>query len=1151
MNSNGVDRKGMSSARGWGFCLCLGAVLAAVTATGRAMAEGGSPVQPRETPTAWFAATNGQTIAAGGLGTWEQPWDLATALTRGGAIPGGDTLWILGGTYRHPDRTGGGLFPIVLTGGLPDAPITIRNYDGQRVTIDGGLLSNDANNRHLRIWGLEVMVAEKAAMPPPRVSDDAGSTLPGPGGGITITYGHDIKLINNVIHACGTGINFWAPVGGGSEMHGNLIYDHGWIGVTRSHGPGIYTQNRLDNNDTRLIGGNLIFDNYSLPLQIYGSAAAHVHNFLVRENILSVRAGSDRNFALLGGVGFCSNLVALQNACYGIDLHIGWFEATNGAALSAISNTLYRGDIVTNPAIADVTLTDNALWNPGDPVPAAPLVFVYPNAYEAKRAHVAVFSWDVPATVPVDLGGFLQVGDTFALRNPTDFYGMPVLEGTYTGEPVDVSVNAEFTRLVVMGEDPPDTTTTTTTESTSTTTTTTTESTSTTTTAADLVGHWTLDETEGLTAFDSSGNGNHGALEGDMNADHWAPGRVDGAVQFNGGSNVVTVGNLALLKPTNTITVAAWVLWAPAPHDSAYPFAVSTRGASAGYVFGDTHPSLDQYFYFTIQTTGGGTRNTYVNPFPRNAWQHVAGTYDGENVRLYVNGALVPNAGENVGTRAATGPIVYDTTPLQFGGGGMKGRVDDVRIYDRALSAAEVEALYTDAPPPPVRTYYVRTNGLDIAYGLTPDGAGVQGPKRGVLDAYTFALDGDTVDIGAGEFVIAQSSGTGLELNKRVDLRGAGSSKTTLRAPNASGRMLLLKPTASGTNVDSRTTLSGLRLDAVNPTSYGIAFDFNVAHVRFEDIDFHPSSFSWQMASIQPPGYWMTDIYLKDFNLSGGTSWIKTHDGNQEPFQLREWTFDGGVWSNLASSLFPRVDTLALRDLTVKGGFAFVENSFSFFESSAKDLSLQFDAVGGAGGRFVFENATFRDNRGVDTGAGVDLRNLMTAGEVVVSNCVFANTAAGYTQTVGIVASAQVGVNLGMMRFIGGVWTGLVAGVVIEDDGATQDYPIELKDIHFGNLATGLVITGLVGNLWYICPEQSGATIDAGGVVVSGGRKTYYGDINLDGVVDYADTMMAWPLYPIASNATWQTGDFNFDGVFDAQDLVWLPQLQGAILIVK
>ena len=88
-----------------------------------------------------------------------------------------------------------------------------------------------------------------------------------------------------------------------------------------------------------------------------------------------------------------------------------------------------------------------------------------------------------------------------------------------------------------------------------------------------------------------------------------------------------------------------------------------------------------------------------VKALPANTWVHVAGTYDGTALRIYVNGAL--NA-----TKAVTGTTCANAEPLEIGAKNrttppatteayMDGRIDDVRVYNRALSAAEIKTVRT------------------------------------------------------------------------------------------------------------------------------------------------------------------------------------------------------------------------------------------------------------------------------------------------------------------------------------------------------------------------------------------------------------------------------------------------------------------------
>ena len=96
------------------------------------------------------------------------------------------------------------------------------------------------------------------------------------------------------------------------------------------------------------------------------------------------------------------------------------------------------------------------------------------------------------------------------------------------------------------------------------------------------------------------------------------------------------------------------------------------------------------YVYFNTASDSSGERGTIgPNALPLNAWSHLAGTYDGATLRLYVNGVLVVS-------QPFTGSIVTSTGALRLGGNSLwgeyfTGRIDEVRIYNRALSQSEIQ----------------------------------------------------------------------------------------------------------------------------------------------------------------------------------------------------------------------------------------------------------------------------------------------------------------------------------------------------------------------------------------------------------------------------------------------------------------------------
>ena len=212
-----------------------------------------------------------------------------------------------------------------------------------------------------------------------------------------------------------------------------------------------------------------------------------------------------------------------------------------------------------------------------------------------------------------------------------------------------------------------------------------------------LVGYWTFDEGSGTTTGDLSGNGFTGTL---LNGPQWVTGFPSGqALEFDGVDDRVEVGNPAALQITGALTLAAWVRV-----DS---YSGNGRIVTKGGASGQRGWSLnvESFNAYAFQVAGDASTTIAVNAtnIALNQWVHLAGVFDpiGPALRLYTNGVLAV-------TRTSGVPASHFNSPLNVAIGArpvsqtfFDGRIDEVRIYNRALDAAEIAALSGMTPSAP------------------------------------------------------------------------------------------------------------------------------------------------------------------------------------------------------------------------------------------------------------------------------------------------------------------------------------------------------------------------------------------------------------------------------------------------------------------
>jgi hypothetical protein len=198
-----------------------------------------------------------------------------------------------------------------------------------------------------------------------------------------------------------------------------------------------------------------------------------------------------------------------------------------------------------------------------------------------------------------------------------------------------------------------------------------------------LQSYWRLGEAAGGVAFDSKGTVNGTYTNGvTLGAAGALTASGDTAASFDGTNDHVWLGDPASLKVANP-SAEAWVKTSDAD-------GIIFRARFNGF---HLWISGGKALFGYTDSTGAGHTATSVANVNDNVWHHLAGTYDGTTVRLYVDGAQVASV-------ASTAALYYPGGGMAIGRDGdadgnyLAGTIDEVAIYNRALTATEVKQHY-------------------------------------------------------------------------------------------------------------------------------------------------------------------------------------------------------------------------------------------------------------------------------------------------------------------------------------------------------------------------------------------------------------------------------------------------------------------------
>jgi hypothetical protein len=430
-----------------------------------------------------------------GDGSTARPWDLGTALAATDLVKPGDTVWLHAGTYR------GGF--VSRLRGRPDAPVVVRGERSGRVTVDT-LPRDDRDNGLFVLYGADAVYRdfEVTCSHPRRDTKTPGSWPADIRRGSVDVRGDRIAAVNLVVHDCASGFGFWAE-GEGGEISGCLIYNNGWRGPDRGHGHAIYAQNAWG---TKRIKDNILFHQFAYGIHVYSSEKASLKGFEIDGNIAFengclTRRGDNAPGIMVGGAAPAERIAVRDNVSVGGGIRLGYPWGTTSEDVVCTGNyceglivrDFRKGTVTKNTVVAhsnvvqlegagrlllaglrwdenDYYVTDGrwgecavvegsksrglsfAQWRETTGfdgksmltrgTPSKLRVVVRPNAYEPGRAHVAVLNPQGLPEVEVDLASVLAKGRRFRVVSAKDFFGPPLVSGTYDGKAVRVPMKA-------------------------------------------------------------------------------------------------------------------------------------------------------------------------------------------------------------------------------------------------------------------------------------------------------------------------------------------------------------------------------------------------------------------------------------------------------------------------------------------------------------------------------------------------------------------------------------------------------------------------------------------------------------------------------------------------------------------------------------
>lgn len=311
-----------------------------------------------------------------------------------------------------------------------------------------------------------------------------------------------------------------------------------------------------------------------------------------------------------------------------------------------------------------------------------------------------------------------------------------------------------------------------------------------------LVGYWAFNEGAGTKANDSSGNGNHGIFPGGASNPSWVYGKHGKALSFDGDNDYVTAPSSQKLRPSRNFTISAWVKFNNFSDYNEIIAHDENGGGDDGYIL-RTDQTTGTVTFSALNGNGFTSQSlTSSETLVAGNWYHVLGIYDDSyNLRVYINGIEDFNS-----PKIASGDVTYSvTTNVNFGRRGgtagpntqmADGVIDEVLIYNRALTATEVQDLYGSGQA----TFQNPSNQGLVGYWNFEENAGT---KAGDASG-----NGNTGAISGASWVNGKR-GKALSFNGSSNIVNAGNTGKTIL-----GVSFWMKPNSSITSVSTGGVIS-------------------------------------------------------------------------------------------------------------------------------------------------------------------------------------------------------------------------------------------------------------------------------------------------------------------------------------------------------